>query len=89
MKILKYSIFKKGAEIIKDNDDEMEIIIKCPNCGKPIKYGDLRIISGYSGCENILDNGKECFDDLQRRVRWAKENDYAAYSKGNFYITEQ
>jgi hypothetical protein len=35
------------ADILIEDDDPMETIIYCPNCGKPTKYGDTLMISGY------------------------------------------
>ena len=39
-----------NPEVLIDNEDEMEVIVKCPYCGKPTKVGDTLMISGYVGC---------------------------------------
>ena len=70
-------------EILKYNDDELEIIVRCNNCGKPTKYGETRMCSGYVGCDNkIIVDGKEVecyFGDLMPRVMDWKENHYDLY----------
>lgn len=59
--------------VLEDNQDLMEVVVKCPNCGQPTKYGETRMISGYIGCDNKY-RGKECyFDDLMPRILEAKE----------------
>lgn len=59
-------------EILEFNDDEMEMLVRCNNCGQPTKYGMTRMCSGFVGCDNkITINGekKDCyFDDLRPRV---------------------
>ena len=62
MEILDYSKYY----ITHDNCD---LIVRCNNCGKPTRYGETRMISGYVGCDNIIDGIGECyFDDLMPRV---------------------
>ena len=67
-------------EILEYNDDELEMIVRCNNCGKPTKYGETRMCSGYVGCDNkIIVDGKEVecyFGDLMPRVMDWKENHY-------------
>lgn len=80
-------------EILEFNDDEMEMIVRCNNCGKPTKYGMTRMCSGFVGCDNkIKINGeiKECyFDDLMPRILKYKNSDdpklHAIYSEGKVY----
>jgi len=76
-------------EVLEYNDDEMEMIVRCNNCGKPTKYGETRMISGFVGCDNkIMVNGKEeeCyFGDLLPRVIYYKENNYDLYRTGKVY----
>ena len=59
-------------EVLEYNDDEMEIIVRCNNCGQPTKYGETRMCSGFVGCDNkIIVNGKEVecyFGDLRPRI---------------------
>lgn len=76
-------------EILEDNVDEMEMIVRCNNCGKPTKYGKTRMISGFVGCDNkIIVNGKEVecyFGDLQPRVIYAHDNQTEEYRTGKIY----
>lgn len=80
-------------EIIESNEDLMEMVLRCNNCGKPTKYGMTRMCSGFVGCDNkIMVNGKEVdcyFDDLMPRVMKYKESDdetlHNYYSKGKVY----
>lgn len=80
-------------EIIESNEDLMEMVLRCNNCGKPTKYGMTRMCSGFVGCDNkIMVNGKEVdcyFDDLMPRVMKYKESDdetlHSYYSKGKVY----
>ncbi len=80
-------------EILEDNQDEMEVVVRCNNCGKPMKYGKIRMINGYVGCGNkITINGKEkeCFfGDLMPRVMKCHDSDdptlYELYRQGKLY----
>lgn len=76
-------------EVLEFNEDEMKTIVRCNNCGKPTKYGETRMISGFVGCDNkITTNGKEVecyFGDLQPRVMDYKENHYELYRTGKVY----
>ena len=78
-----------NMEILEYNDDCLEMIIRCNNCGQPTKYGKTRMISGFVGCDNkIKVNGKEIecyFDDLMPRVMDYKENNYELYRQGKVY----
>lgn len=80
-------------EILEYNDDYLEMIVRCNNCGQPTKYGETRMISGFVGCDNkIKVNGKEIecyFDDLMPRVvKCQNSNDttlYELYRQGKVY----
>lgn len=82
-----------SMEILEYNDDEMEMIVRCNNCGKPTKYGLTRMCSGFVGCDNkIIVNGKEIecyFDDLMPRVRKCHDSNdktlYELYRQGKLY----
>lgn len=91
MKMLNPNILNEGnhMEILEDNDDMMEVIIRCNNCGKPTKYGETRMISGFVGCDNkinVRNKEVECyFGDLMPRVIDYKENHYELYKAGKVY----
>lgn len=80
-------------EILEYNENEMEMIIRCNNCGKPTKYGETRMCSGFVGCDNKINiNGKEVecyFDDLMPRVRKYHDSknrdEYELYKTGKVY----
>lgn len=76
-------------EILEINADEMEMIVRCNNCGKPTKYGDTRMVSGFVGCDNKIEvNGKlvDCyFDDLMPRVMEYHNNQYNKYRERKVY----
>lgn len=76
-------------EILEYNDDEMEMIVRCNNCGQPTKYGETRMCSGFIGCDNkisINDKEVECyFDDLMPRIMEYKNNQYDKYREGKVY----
>lgn len=80
-------------KILEYNDDEMEMIVRCNNCGKPTKYGETRMCSGFVGCDNkIIVDGKEVecyYDDLMPRVvKCHDSNDstlYNLYVQGKLY----
>jgi len=76
-------------EVLDFSDDEMEMVVRCNNCGKPTKYGMTRMISGFVGCDNkIIVDGKEVecyFGDLMPRVIDWKENHYDLYKVGKVY----
>lgn len=91
MNVINPNILNEGnhMEVIKNNADMMEMVVRCNNCGKPTKYGETRMISGFVGCDNkIIVNGKEVecyFGDLQPRVLDYKENHYDIYRTGKVY----
>ena len=80
-------------ELIQDNEDELERIVRCNNCGQPTKYGETRMCSGFVGCDNTIQvNGKKIycyFDDLMPRVMHYKhsdkEQDRSLYRTGKVY----
>lgn len=95
MKTINPNICNEGnqMEILEDNPDEMEIVVRCNNCGKPTKYGQTRMICGFVGCDNkIIIDGEErqCyFDDLMPRViKYHGSSDptlYSLYCQGKLY----
>lgn len=91
VKLINPNILNEGnhLEVLEENDDEMEVIVRCNNCGQPTKYGLTRMISGFVGCDNkIKVDGKEVecyFGDLQPRVLHYKENDREIYTSGKVY----
>lgn len=91
IKLINPNILDEGNHlaVLEDNDDEMEIVVRCNNCGLPTKYGKTRMISGFVGCDNkIKVDGKEVecyFGDLQPRVLDYKENHREIYTSGNVY----
>ncbi len=94
MKMLNPNILDEGnqMEILEDNDYDLDIVVRCNNCGKPTKYGDIRMISGFVGCDNIINvDGKEieCMEDLMNRVIYYKSNYgtplYEKYRSGKVY----
>lgn len=91
-KTMLMSIFGKKLEILQDNENDMEIIVRCHNCGQPTPYGLMRMCSGYVGCDNkvkIAGVEKDCyFEDLLQRVLEARENNYKRYTNGKFYRHE-
>lgn len=69
------------AEIIEENEDEMETIIKCPYCGAITTVGQTVMIGGFVGCDN-------CYwgeDGLMKTVLDLRENNYEEYASGEFY----
>ena len=80
-------------EILEENEDKLEMIVRCNNCGKPTKYGLTRMCSGFVGCDNKIEvNGKEVecyFGDLMPRVREYHDSNnpdkYTLYRTGKLY----
>ena len=69
------------AEIIEENEDEMQTVIKCPYCGAITTVGQTVMISGFVGCDN-------CYwgeNVLMKTVLHLRENNYAEYVSGGFY----
>lgn len=82
MEVLDTSEFEKTF-------DELDLIVKCNNCGQPTKFGKTRMCSGFVGCDNkiVIDGEeKECyFDDLMPRVVEYKNNQYEKYRERKVY----
>jgi len=78
-------------EILEVNDDILETIVRCNNCGQPTKYGLTRMCSGFVGCDNkIKVNGKEIecyFDDLMPRIMKSKGDYLNTKDPNNMYHT--
>lgn len=76
-------------EIIEDNENDLERIVRCNNCGKPTKYGETRMCCGFVGCDNkIKVDGKEVecyFGDLMPRVMYYHDNQTQEYKTGEVY----
>ena len=69
--------------------DEIDLIVRCNNCGQATEYGKTRMCSGFVGCDNkIIVHGKEVecyFDDLMPRVRYAHDNQTEEYKTKKIY----
>ena len=91
MEIINPNILEEGndMEIIKDNDDMLEMIVRCNNCGQPTKYGLTRMCSGFVGCDNkirVRGAEVECyFGDLMPRVIDYHDNQTREYKTGKVY----
>lgn len=95
MEVINPNILDEGNQmlILELNDDLMEMIVCCNNCGKPTKYGETRMCSGFVGCDNkIIVDGKEVecyFGDLMPRVVKCHDSDdktlYELYRQGRMY----
>lgn len=85
-KYLPSSIFGKKMKVVKSEEDDMECIVKCLNCGKEAKYGEMRMVSGYVGCNNIIIDNTICFDDLCNRVLLAKKSQSSSYGTDDLYL---
>lgn len=90
-KYINPNILNEGnyMKVLQEHEDEMEVIVRCNNCGKPTKYGSTRMCSGFVGCDNkIIVDEKEVdcyFDDLMPRIMEYKENQYDKYREGKVY----
>lgn len=75
------SVTQPPMPIIKDDPNEMEVIVKCPYCGHKTKVGLTYMISGFVGCENCY------FEEggLLDTTWYLKRYDYASYTDGDFY----
>ena len=75
------SISQPPVEIVHDDPDDMQIVIRCPYCGHKTTVGDTVMISGFIGCPH-------CYWEaggLLNTVMWIREHDYEEYKKGDFY----
>lgn len=77
------------AEILVDHEDDMQVIIRCPNCGQPTMYGYTRMISGYVGCDNAYKNADCFFGDLAPRVVEAKKKGDPDYGTLQMYSVKR
>ena len=90
-KYINPNILNEGnhMEVLEEHEDEMEVIVRCNNCGKPTKYGLTRMNSGFVGCDNkIIVDGKEVecyFGDLMPRILDYRENHREIYVSGKVY----
>jgi hypothetical protein len=83
------SLTQPPLDVIQEHEDEMKTIVKCPNCGQPTPYGRTRMCSGYIGCDNIIEEGKECyFGDLLPRILYLQKHDRVTYVNGPIYKIE-
>lgn len=80
-KYIVISLKQPPIPIIKDDPDEMEVIIKCPYCGQETKVGLTYMISGFVGCENCYFEEGGLFDTTQYFQKFS----YPSYTDGNFY----
>lgn len=91
MKMINPNVLNEGnfVEVISEDEDEMKTLVRCNNCGQITEYGKTRMISGFVGCDNIIEvdgHKVECyFGDLQPRVIDYKENHYELYISGKVY----
>lgn len=80
-KYIVISLMQPPIPIIKDDPDEMDVIIKCPYCGQETKVGLTYMISGFVGCENCYFEEGGLFDTTQYFQKFS----YPSYTDGNFY----
>ena len=80
-KLVFLSLTQPPIPIIKDAENEMDVVIECPYCGHITKVGDTFMISGFVGCDH-------CYfapGGLQETVMYVKKNDKSNYISGKFY----
>lgn len=75
------SVTQPPMPIIKDDPNEMEVIVKCPYCGQETKVGLTYMISGFVGCKNCYFEEGGLFDT----TRYFQKFSYPSYTDGNFY----
>lgn len=81
MKKILISLSQPPVEIVKDADDPMDVLIKCPYCGTLTKVGNTLMISGFVGCDH-------CYfvpGGLLETTLFVREHDYENYREGRFY----
>lgn len=67
------SFTRPPLKIIEDNlDNAWEIIVECPRCGGHAKYGELRMSSGYQGCD-------ECYEEMAEIIYNTKKYNHQQY----------
>ncbi len=80
-KYIALSITQPLIPIVRNDPNEMMIIIKCPYCGQETKVGLTYMISGFVGCENCYFEEGGLFDTTM----YLKTFDYLSYVDGGFY----
>lgn len=81
MKKVLISLSQPPVEIVKDADDPMDVLIKCPYCGTLTKVGNTIMISGFVGCDH-------CYfapGGLLETTLFVREHEYENYREGRFY----
>lgn len=85
------TLFGPKHKIVKlDPEDEMKDIVVCNHCKLETEVGNIRMISGFVGCDNEIDiHGvtNTCFEHLRAKVMWAKEFDNETYKGNALYDT--
>lgn len=81
MKKVLISLSQPPVEIVKDADDPMDVLIKCPYCGTLTTVGNTLMISGFVGCDH-------CYfvpGGLLETTLFVREHEYENYREGRFY----
>lgn len=81
MKKVLISLSQPPVEIVKDADNPMDVLIKCPYCGTPTTVGNTRMISGFVGCDH-------CYfvpGGLLETTLFVQKHEYENYREGKFY----
>lgn len=81
MKKILISLSQPPVEIVKDADDPMDVLIKCPYCGTLTTVGNTLMISGFVGCDH-------CYfvpGGLLETTLFVREHEYETYREGRFY----
>lgn len=80
-KYIALSITQPLIPIVRNDPNEMMIIIKCPYCGQETEVGLTYMISGFVGCKSCYFEEGGLFDT----VWYLKEFDHPSYIDGQFY----
>lgn len=75
------SITQPLIPIVRDDPNEMKIIIKCPYCGQETEVGLTYMISGFVGCKSCYFAEGGLFDTTM----YLKSFDCPSYIDGQFY----
>lgn len=81
MKKVLISLSQPPVEIVKDADDPMDVLIKCPYCGTLTTVGNTLMIIGFVGCDH-------CYfvpGGLLETTLFVREHEYENYREGRFY----
>jgi hypothetical protein len=81
MKKVLISLSQPPVLVVKDADDPMDVLIKCPYCGTLTKVGNTIMISGFVGCDY-------CYfvpGGLLETTLFVREHEYENYREGKFY----